>query len=244
LRRLMSAEIGRRIRTLRKERGLSQEDVARRTEIGIKAYGDLERGRTQDPHYSTLLGIARALDVPVEDLIREPVPLDEAPMEVGQAEALTAEVTQIQQWYRARRDGLVLLCERWEQRLASLGEDPDGEMLREMLDDMTIVGTYLTDFFEKAAIDETAEIWTALGSVDNKGAGLTDNAAFATATKVSIMKPALERWQRLGNEIHRRGVEKFGEAAAYVEFPEIPEMPPAGRDELAKRRAEKLRRAS
>jgi len=181
--------------------------------------------------------IARGLNVDLSELLlEEPVLAGkvEAPIGAGQAEALTAEVTQIQQWYRDRRDRLVALCERWEQRLASLGEDPDGEMLREMLDDMTIVGTYLTDFFEKAAIDETAEIWTALGSVDNKG-------AFATATKVSIMKPALERWLRLGNEIHRRGVEKFGEAAAYVEFPEIP---PAGRDELAKRRAERLRRAS
>ena len=94
------------------------------------------------------------------------------------------------------------------------------------------------------AIDEAAETLTALSAVNNKEPGLADNVALATATKISIMKPALERWQRLGNEIHRRGVEKFGEAAAYVEFPELPETPPAGRDELARRRAEKLRRAS
>jgi transcriptional regulator with XRE-family HTH domain len=234
----MQESLGHKLRLMRAERGLSLREAARRAGVVKETISDIERGHTH-PYDVTLAKLAKVYDIPLEELLEEPALAGkvEAPIGAGQAEALTAEVTQIQQWYRARRDGLVLLCERWEQRLASLGEDPDGEMLREMLDDMTIVGTYLTDFFEKAAIDETAEIWTALGSVDNKG-------AFATATKVSIMKPALERWQRLSNEVHRRGVEKFGEAAAYVEFPEIPEMPPAGRDELAKRRAEKLRRAS
>ncbi len=67
----MSAEIGERIRALRRERGLSQEDVARRTGIGLKSYGDIERGRVQDPHYSTLAGIARALDTTVAELVEE-----------------------------------------------------------------------------------------------------------------------------------------------------------------------------
>jgi transcriptional regulator with XRE-family HTH domain len=237
-------DIGKRIRDLREERGLTQREVARRAGLTPSGVGFIEHGQTRNPSAETVMAVARALGVPVEELLREPVPLVEAPIGAEQAEALTAKVAEIQKWYSARRDGLVLLCERWEKRLASLGEDPDGEMLREVLDDMTIVGTCLTDFFEKAAIDETAEIWTALSSMNNKEAGLTDNAALATATKVSIMKPALERWHRLGNEVHRRGAEKFGEDAAYVEFPEFPETPPSGRDELARRRAEKLRRAS
>jgi transcriptional regulator with XRE-family HTH domain len=65
----MSVDIGERIRSLRTARGLSQEEVARRTGIGLKSYGDLERGRTKDPHYSTLRGVARALGVRVEELI-------------------------------------------------------------------------------------------------------------------------------------------------------------------------------
>jgi transcriptional regulator with XRE-family HTH domain len=65
----MSVDIGERIRALRTARGLSQEEVARRTGIGLKSYGDLERGRTKDPHYSTLRGVARALEVRVEELL-------------------------------------------------------------------------------------------------------------------------------------------------------------------------------
>jgi transcriptional regulator with XRE-family HTH domain len=84
----MSVDIGERIRSLRTARGLSQEEVARRTGIGLKSYGDLERGRTKDPHYSTLRGVARALGVHVEELIKEPaVPLDEAPQKTELADA-------------------------------------------------------------------------------------------------------------------------------------------------------------
>lgn len=81
----MSIALGERLRSLRKARGLSQEDVARRTGIGLKAYGDLERGRTSDPHYSTLEGAAHALGITVAELVGEvePVPLDEPPAEMG-----------------------------------------------------------------------------------------------------------------------------------------------------------------
>jgi transcriptional regulator with XRE-family HTH domain len=92
----MSVDIGERIRSLRTARGLSQEEVARRTGIGLKSYGDLERGRTRDPHYSTLRGVARALGVRVEEVLEEPlplepVPLDEAPRETGHSPAAPSE---------------------------------------------------------------------------------------------------------------------------------------------------------
>jgi transcriptional regulator with XRE-family HTH domain len=74
----MSTTVGDRVRRLRQERGLSQEDVARHTSIGLRSYGEIERGHVRDPHLSTLRGIARALGVPVEVLLREPAPLGEA----------------------------------------------------------------------------------------------------------------------------------------------------------------------
>ena len=80
----MATDLGERLRTLRKERGLSQEALARRADIGLRGYGDLELGHATDPHISTLRGIARALDVSVEDLVKEPaLPLAEAPPETG-----------------------------------------------------------------------------------------------------------------------------------------------------------------
>jgi transcriptional regulator with XRE-family HTH domain len=92
----MSVDIGERIRSLRTARGLSQEEVARRTGIGLKSYGDLERGRTRDPHYSTLRGVARALGVRVEELLEEPVLLgkgeasETGPLQVNRDQRLVA----------------------------------------------------------------------------------------------------------------------------------------------------------
>jgi transcriptional regulator with XRE-family HTH domain len=86
----MFTGIGERLRKLRHERGLSQEEVARRTGIGLKSYGDLERGKATDPHYSTLRGIARALEVTVEELVEEPIPLAKA-SETGSGSVDVAE---------------------------------------------------------------------------------------------------------------------------------------------------------
>jgi len=64
--------IGDKVRATRKAAGISQEEVARRAGVSLNVINRLERGVILDPHYSTLRGIARALGVPVEDLVREP----------------------------------------------------------------------------------------------------------------------------------------------------------------------------
>ena len=46
--------------------------IARRAGVSLNVINRLERGVILDPHYSTLRGIASALGIPVEDLVREP----------------------------------------------------------------------------------------------------------------------------------------------------------------------------
>ena len=72
-------DIGKRVRTARKSAGLSQEALARQAEMSLRALNSLERGESSDPHYSTLVGIADALDMSIGELLGEPVPLAEAP---------------------------------------------------------------------------------------------------------------------------------------------------------------------
>jgi transcriptional regulator with XRE-family HTH domain len=63
--------IGERIRAVRKAAGLSQEEVARRGGVSLNIVNRLERGVVQDPHYSTLVGVAKGLDVRVDELTGE-----------------------------------------------------------------------------------------------------------------------------------------------------------------------------
>jgi transcriptional regulator with XRE-family HTH domain len=72
-------DLGVRIRALRKERGLAQEALARRADVSLNLVGRLELGMVKNPHYLTLVGLARALDVTVEELVEAPAPKAEAP---------------------------------------------------------------------------------------------------------------------------------------------------------------------
>ena len=79
----MDVSIGARIKAARTAAGMTQMDVARRTDLSLQAVGDIERGIVRDPHISSLRQIAHALDVPVEMLVKEGMavpafPLDDA----------------------------------------------------------------------------------------------------------------------------------------------------------------------
>lgn len=61
--------LGQRIRQLRKAQKLTQEQVARRGDLRIRTFTDVERGDAYDPHYSTLRAIAHGLDVGLVELL-------------------------------------------------------------------------------------------------------------------------------------------------------------------------------
>jgi transcriptional regulator with XRE-family HTH domain len=106
----MSTDLGSRLRSLRKARGLSQEALARRADIGLRAYGDLERGRALDPHYSTLEAIAHALGTTVAELVGEEpspeLPKALAPHEMGpeEYEDLITNLSDIDELRRIAKD--------------------------------------------------------------------------------------------------------------------------------------------
>ncbi len=58
-----------RLKELRKERGMSQEELAARASISRTYLARLETAR-QDPTLSTLEKLAKALKVPVEKLLK------------------------------------------------------------------------------------------------------------------------------------------------------------------------------
>ena len=73
-RRRAREEIGRRIRTVRRERDLTVEELAGRSGVAEFEIGFLENGR-RSVRFETLLCLAEALGVPVTSLFeRLPVP--------------------------------------------------------------------------------------------------------------------------------------------------------------------------
>ncbi|HTC60617.1 MAG TPA: helix-turn-helix transcriptional regulator [Solirubrobacteraceae bacterium] len=60
--RAASVAFGKRLRELRAEHGLSQDDLADRTDVHPTAIGRLERG-SREPRLTTILRIARGMDV-------------------------------------------------------------------------------------------------------------------------------------------------------------------------------------
>jgi transcriptional regulator with XRE-family HTH domain len=84
----LAKAISRRIRDLREAAGLSQQDVAMRSDLSMSLVAKLEQGKKADPRASTLLALAKALAVPpgklLEDLL-PPVPANGA-ASVGEAQ--------------------------------------------------------------------------------------------------------------------------------------------------------------
>lgn len=64
--------MGRRIKIMRHERRMSQEQVARKINISLSYYGNIERGN-RIPSVDTLVDIANALGVGLDYLLAESV---------------------------------------------------------------------------------------------------------------------------------------------------------------------------
>lgn len=63
-----SAAFGQRLREVRTEHGLSQDDLARLTDVHPTAIGRFEHGK-REPRLMSILGLARGLKVPPGELL-------------------------------------------------------------------------------------------------------------------------------------------------------------------------------
>jgi len=65
---ILLKRFGRQVRIFRKQKMISREELGSKSRLSAKEIADLEAGHL-DPHLSTILLIARALDVHPEDLL-------------------------------------------------------------------------------------------------------------------------------------------------------------------------------
>lgn len=57
------------VKKLRKERGLTLRDLANKSGLAFGAIGNIERGVIKDPHLSTVIKLAKAFNISVNELI-------------------------------------------------------------------------------------------------------------------------------------------------------------------------------
>jgi transcriptional regulator with XRE-family HTH domain len=84
----MEEWLGRKLRVIRAERGLSLREAARRAGVVKETISDIERGHSH-PYDVTLAKLARAYHVPLEELLEEPEETRPAPK--AEAPQLTVE---------------------------------------------------------------------------------------------------------------------------------------------------------
>lgn len=63
-------EVGDRIRTIRKAKGLTQEELGEKADLHYKYIGEVERGEV-NPSVETLAAVAKALDINITQLFAE-----------------------------------------------------------------------------------------------------------------------------------------------------------------------------
>lgn len=68
--KVMSNRISENLKKLRDKKGYSLEKVARLADLSLNTIVKIENGVNQNPTIETLTRIAKALEVPIEDLIK------------------------------------------------------------------------------------------------------------------------------------------------------------------------------
>ncbi len=172
--------IGGRIKAARKAAGLSQEELARRADLSLNGFADIEREVIKDPHYSSLRKIADALGVPIGELLEaEPVPFDaasEVEAEAPKAPAPSPEILEGGEWERRRPRIVGLTLEATALRKRWAKELQEGGLAEHRAMEIS---------FAIKGVLEYAESQTLLGGLEN-----TDKA---NAKQVKRLREELER---------------------------------------------------
>ena len=66
----MSSKIGEKIKKLRQQKKMSQDRLSKKADLALNTILKIETGENSNPTLETLQKIAKALDIPLEKLIK------------------------------------------------------------------------------------------------------------------------------------------------------------------------------
>jgi len=64
------SKIGKNIKRIRKERGISQDRLSKRADLALNTIVNIELGKSPNPTIETLQKIANALEISIEKLLK------------------------------------------------------------------------------------------------------------------------------------------------------------------------------
>jgi transcriptional regulator with XRE-family HTH domain len=201
---MVSGSLAERLRVLRAQRGMTLIEAAEQAGVGRDTLSDLERGR-RHPVMPTLAKIAQGYGVPVEDLLEEPVPLDEASdSETGPSDVewQRPSLDQVRETFAPRADGLNHYCARWEEKLSNLQLQGTREEVVDFFLDLEDFDASFSAVYE----DELRAIALALDLGNRYGeSGLPRDMAVgfirAETEEHSLMRRALKRCYAVGHAL-------------------------------------------
>jgi transcriptional regulator with XRE-family HTH domain len=68
---LVMTEVGDRLKKIRRRAMLTQEQLARKSGVGVTTINRIEKGRVEDPHFSTLRKLAKACGADPGELVED-----------------------------------------------------------------------------------------------------------------------------------------------------------------------------
>ena len=92
-----------RLRELRTAAKLTQQALAMKAGLSVSVVAHIESGRIPDPRLSTLRALAKAMEVPIADLVTEEDEPAEQPEALDQAEAEQPEAPKAKQPKKPRK---------------------------------------------------------------------------------------------------------------------------------------------
>jgi len=181
--------------------------VAELSGVAKETISQVERGE-RHPYDRTLAKLAKAYEVPVEDLLEEPVlasPKAQAPHEPGPtgeaSERPFPSLNQVREMFAPLADGLNHYCARWEEELPNL--QGTTEEVADFFSDLRDFRAIILRVLE----DELYEIAAALNLggryVDESGLPHDIAVRFirAQTEEHSLMHAALERYGAVGHAL-------------------------------------------
>ncbi|SIT43482.1 putative DNA-binding protein [Paraburkholderia ribeironis] len=139
-----------RLQTIRKRKGLSQDQLAARASLVRTNLADIEQGRRVNPRLSTLLRLAEALEVDVVDFFCDRATDRQQPSDTDATTRVIANVKRLRSEASLSQEALSLKAHRFRTYVGRLENGSANPMVVDLLELAAALDASISDLFQDA----------------------------------------------------------------------------------------------